>query len=187
MRFMKPGNCMKKFRYKVSLERSGLSNADVAGSSRQPGEDDACSSHRSRPLFLKDGDLVVHPGSQSTDHAETSRTRTDLPAKRNSLQDVCVDTTVHEHVTPASFCTGLAQRQECCRCWIDALLQQWTHRSPSPQAQIGQVLDVWPCQTSSVTPTLAPCRLISTGSLSPDLFLLPFVLRLSPRASPFAH
>src|SRR5207245_3361910 len=89
--------------------------------------------------------------------------------------------------TTASFCTGLAQRQECCRCWIDALLQQWTHRSPSPQAQIGQVLDVWPCQTSSVTPTLAPCRLISTGSLSPDLFLLPFVLRLSPRASPFAH
>src|SRR6266851_6121342 len=83
-----------------------------------------------------------------------------------------------------SFCTGLAQRQGCCRCWIDTLLQQWTRRGPSPQTQIGQALDVWPCQTSSVTPTLAPCRLISTCRLSPDLFLLPFVLRVSPRASP---
>src|SRR5207245_5953932 len=103
MRFMKPGNCMKKFRYKVSLERSGLSNADVAGSSRQAGEDDACSSHRSRPLFLKDGDLVVHPRSQAADHQETGRTGTDLPAERNSSKDVCFDTTVHEHVTPAPW------------------------------------------------------------------------------------
>src|SRR5205814_9324812 len=86
-----------------------------------------------------------------------------------------------------SFCTQLVQGQGCRHCWINALLQQWTRRGPSSQAQIGQALHVWPCQTASVTPTLAPCRLISTGSLSTALFLLPFVFRLSPRASPFAH
>src|SRR5258708_31810722 len=64
----------------------------------------------------------------------------------------------------ASFCTGLAQRQGCCCCWIDALLQQWTRRGPGPQAQIGQAIDVWPCQTSSVTATLAPCGLIGTDT-----------------------
>src|SRR6266481_3103497 len=62
----------------------------------------------------------------------------------------------------ASFCTRLAQRQGCCRCWIDALLQQWARRGPGPQAQIGQAIDVWSCQTSSVTATLAQCRLICT-------------------------
>src|SRR5436305_14993015 len=58
-----------------------------------------------------------------------------------------------------SFCTGLAQRQGGCRCWIDALLQQWASRGPGPQAQIGQALDVWPRQTASVTSALAQCRL----------------------------
>src|SRR6266704_6611110 len=85
-----------------------------------------------------------------------------------------------------SFCTELAQRQGCCRCWINALLQQWARRGPGPQAQIGQALDVWPCQTSSVTATLAPCGLISTEPF-PDLFLLPFALRVSPRDSPLAN
>src|SRR5712692_9451104 len=69
----------------------------------------------------------------------------------------------------ASFCTGLAQRQGCCCCWIDALLQQWTRRGPGPQAQIGQAIDVWPCQTSSVTPTLAPCCLIGTEPFTRSL------------------
>ncbi len=59
--------------------------------------------------------------------------------------------------------------------------------APTPQHPHDGLNDVWSCQTSPVTPTLAPCRLISTGSFSPDLFLLPFVLRVSPRASPFAH
>ena len=70
----------------------------------------------------------------------------------------------------ASFCTGLAQRQGCGRCWIDALLQQWTRRGPGPQAQIGQALHVWPGQTSAVTATLAPCLLTGRG---------PFVRSLS--------
>src|SRR5258708_39905433 len=69
----------------------------------------------------------------------------------------------------ASFCTGLAQRQGCCCCWIDALLQQWARRGPGPQAQIGQAIDVWSCQTSSVTATLAPCRLICTEGLARSL------------------
>src|SRR5258708_38213064 len=86
----------------------------------------------------------------------------------------------------ASFCTGLAQRQGCCCCWIDALLQQWTRRGPGPQAQIGQAIDGWPCQTSSVTATLAPCALTGTE---------PFTRCLPPSvcasgfscASPLAH
>src|SRR6266567_7750352 len=69
----------------------------------------------------------------------------------------------------ASFCTGTTQRQGCCRCWIDALLQQWTRRGPGPQAQIGQALDVWPCQTSSATATLAPCGLIDTEPFTRSL------------------
>src|SRR6266487_6475463 len=68
-----------------------------------------------------------------------------------------------------SFCTGLAQRQGCCRCWIDALLQQWARRGPGPQAQSGQALDVWPCQTSSVTATLAPFGLIGTEPFTRSL------------------
>src|SRR5260370_36538077 len=86
----------------------------------------------------------------------------------------------------ASFCTGLAQRQGCCRCWIDALLQQWASRGPDPQAQIGQAIDVWPCQTSSVTATLAPCGLIGTEpftrSLSSSVCASCFSF-----ASPLAH
>src|SRR5258708_17246592 len=69
----------------------------------------------------------------------------------------------------ASFCTGLAQRQGGCRCWIDALLQQWTRRGPGPQAQIGEAIDVWPCQTSAVTATLASCRLIWTDTFARPL------------------
>src|SRR5207248_4643148 len=101
--FMKPSTCMKKFSHKASLEPSGLSNADVAGTARRPGEDAPCSSHRSRSLFFKDSHLVVHPGSQATDRQETSRTGIDLPAQRDSAQDVCVDPTVHEHAPPASW------------------------------------------------------------------------------------
>src|SRR5260370_15557892 len=79
----------------------------------------------------------------------------------------------------ASVGTCLAKRQGCCCCWIDALLQQWTRRGPGPQAQIGQAIDVWPCQTSSVTATLAPCGLIGTEPFTRSLSSS-VVLRVSP-------
>src|SRR5258707_11821594 len=59
-------------------------------------------------------------------------------------------------------------------------------RPRSTSEKPGQALDVWPCQTSPVTPTLAPCGLIGTE---------PFTRSLSSSvcascfscASPLAH
>src|ERR1700680_1277472 len=60
---------------------------------------------------------------------------------------------VHEgtHIAPVWLCLELAQRQGCCRCRPDALLQQWACRGTGSQAQIGQALYVWSRQTSTVT------------------------------------
>ena len=58
-----------------------------------------------------------------------------------------------------SLCQG--QERRCRRTY--PLCQQWASRGPGSEAQIGQALDVWSCQTPSVTATLAPCGLISTA------------------------
>src|SRR5260221_4724880 len=42
-------------------------------------------------------------------------------------------------------------------------------RPRSTSEKPGQALDVWPCQTSPVTPTLAPCGLIGTEPFTRSL------------------
>ena len=58
------------------------------------------------------------------------------------------------------FAKGLLRDKSAVVAGLTLSVSQWASRGSGAEAQIGQALDVWPRQTSSVTATLAQCGLI---------------------------
>ena len=69
------------------------------------------------------------------------------------------------------FAHSLCQDKDAVVAGLTLSVQQWARRGPGSEAQIGQALDVWPRQTSSVTATPAPCGLIGTVLLRQRAFI----------------
>lgn len=85
-----------------------------------------------------------------------------------------------------SFVTGLLKDKDAVVAGLTLPVSQWARRGPSPEAQIGQALHVWPCQASSLTATFAQCCLICADAFA-FIFLPLLMLLVSPCASPLAH
>jgi transposase len=64
------------------------------------------------------------------------------------------------------FAQGLLKDKSAFVAGLTLSGSQWASRGSGPEAQTGQALDVWPCQTAAVTATPAPCRLIWTAPLA---------------------
>jgi transposase len=69
------------------------------------------------------------------------------------------------------FAHSLLKDKDAVVAGLTLSVSQRASRGPSSEAQVGQAIDVWSCQTSLVTATLAPCSLIGTEPFSGFLHL----------------